>query len=108
MADKKNVLFIVFMLPTDWSVQSSQTATFGRNRRIIPDVLSNRTDMLTFLLWCLLFVFSWPLALAALFLYPVVWLLTLPFRFLGIAVGGALSLVAAVVFLPVRLVRKIA
>ena len=64
--------------------------------------------MFTFLLWCLLFVISWPIALLALVLYPLVWLLTLPFRLLGIAVGGALSLVSAVVFLPVRLVRRIA
>jgi uncharacterized membrane protein YgaE (UPF0421/DUF939 family) len=64
--------------------------------------------MFTFLLWCLLFVFSWPLAILALFLYPLVWLLTLPFRLLGIAVGGALSLVGSLVFLPARLVRRIA
>jgi uncharacterized membrane protein YgaE (UPF0421/DUF939 family) len=64
--------------------------------------------MLTFLLWCLLLVFSWPLALLALLLYPLVWLLTLPFRLLGIAVGGALSLVASLVFLPARLARRIA
>jgi uncharacterized membrane protein YgaE (UPF0421/DUF939 family) len=64
--------------------------------------------MLTFLLWCLLFVISWPLAVLALVLYPLVWLLTLPFRLLGIAVGGALSLVTSLVFLPVRLIRRIA
>jgi hypothetical protein len=64
--------------------------------------------MFTFLLWCLLFLCSWPLALFALFLYPLVWLLLLPFRLVGIAVGGALSLVAALLFLPVRLVRSIA
>jgi len=64
--------------------------------------------MLTFLLWCLLFVLCWPLALAALILYPIVWLLLLPFRLVGIAVGGALSLVWAIVTLPLRLVRRIA
>ena len=64
--------------------------------------------MLTFILWCLLFVVSWPLALAALVLYPIVWLLLLPFRLLGIAVHGVLSLVAAVIFLPVRAIRAIA
>jgi hypothetical protein len=64
--------------------------------------------MLIFLLWCLLFVFSWPLALAALVLYPIVWLLLLPFRLLGIAVHGVLALVAAVIFLPVRAIRAIA
>ena len=64
--------------------------------------------MLTFVLWCLLFVVSWPLALLALLLYPLIWLLLLPFRLLGIAVHGALSLVAAILFLPVRLIRAIA
>jgi hypothetical protein len=64
--------------------------------------------MLTFILWCLLFVVSWPLALLALFLYPIVWLLLLPFRLVGVAVGGVLHLIAAIFFLPVRLVRAIA
>ncbi|MGH9586374.1 MAG: hypothetical protein ACRD3F_05445 [Acidobacteriaceae bacterium] len=63
--------------------------------------------MLKFLLWCLLFVFCWPLALLALVLYPIVWLLLLPFRLIGIAVGGALELVAALIFLPARLLRAI-
>ena len=59
--------------------------------------------MFAFLLWCLLFVLCWPLALLALVLYPIVWLLLLPFRLLGIAVHGALTLVWAVVMLPARL-----
>jgi hypothetical protein len=59
--------------------------------------------MIAFLLWCLLFVICWPLALLALLLYPVVWLLLLPFRLVGIAVEGALALVWAVMMLPVRL-----
>jgi hypothetical protein len=63
--------------------------------------------MLKFLLWCLLFVFCWPLALLALVVYPLVWLFLLPFRLVGIAVEGALELVAALIFLPVRLVRAI-
>ena len=63
--------------------------------------------MLKFLLWCLLFVFCWPLALLALVVYPIVWLLLLPFRLIGIAVGGALELVAALIFLPARLLRAI-
>ncbi|HTV06176.1 MAG TPA: hypothetical protein VME86_12475 [Acidobacteriaceae bacterium] len=63
--------------------------------------------MLKFLLWCLLLLLCWPLALVALVAYPFVWLLLLPFRLVGIAVGGALSLVAALIFLPVRLVRAI-
>ena len=61
--------------------------------------------MVTFLLWCILFVLCWPLALLALVLYPVVWLLLLPFRLLGIAVEGALALVWAIVALPLRLIR---
>ena len=60
--------------------------------------------MFTFLLWCILFVVCWPLALAALFLYPLVWLLWLPFRLVGIAVEGVLHLVWAVVTLPARLI----
>jgi len=63
--------------------------------------------MAKFLLWCILFVLCWPLALAALVLYPVIWLLLLPFRIVGIAVGGVLELVSAIVFLPVRMVRAI-
>jgi hypothetical protein len=59
--------------------------------------------MLTFLLWVLLFLLCWPLALLAVVLYPVVWLLLLPFRLVGIAVEGALGLVKAIVLLPVRL-----
>jgi hypothetical protein len=59
--------------------------------------------MIGFLLWCLLFVLCWPLALLALILYPIVWLLLLPFRLVGIAVHGALALVAAVILFPARL-----
>jgi hypothetical protein len=58
--------------------------------------------MRTFLLWCLLFVFCAPLALAALVLYPVVWLVLLPFRILGVAVDGVLGLLRAVLWLPAR------
>jgi hypothetical protein len=63
--------------------------------------------MMKFLLWCILFVLCWPLALLALVLYPVVWLLLLPFRVVGIAVGGALELVSAVIMLPARVLRAI-
>jgi hypothetical protein len=58
-----------------------------------------------FLLWLILLVLCWPLALLALVLYPIVWLLLLPFRLLGIAVGGVLAFVKAVIFLPARLLR---
>ena len=61
--------------------------------------------MARFLLWLILLVLCWPLALLALVLYPIVWLLLLPFRLLGIAVEGVLALVKAVIFLPARLLR---
>lgn len=63
--------------------------------------------MMKFLLWCILLVLCWPLALLALVAYPFVWLLLLPFRLVGIAVGGVLELVGAIIFLPVRMVRAI-
>jgi hypothetical protein len=63
--------------------------------------------MIKFLLWCILLVFCWPLALLALVLYPIVWLLLLPFRVVGIAVGGALALVSAIIFLPARVLRAV-
>ena len=63
--------------------------------------------MFTFLLWCILFVLCWPLAIAAIFLYPIVWLFTLPFRLVGIAVGGALHLVWSIVMLPFFVIRRL-
>lgn len=61
--------------------------------------------MLSFLLWCILLIMCWPLALVALVLYPLVWLVLLPFRIVGIAVGGVLELVKAIIFLPARALR---
>jgi hypothetical protein len=61
--------------------------------------------MAAFLLWIILFILCWPLALLALVLYPLVWLLLLPFRILGIAVDGVLGLISALFMLPVRLLR---
>lgn len=58
--------------------------------------------MLKFLLWLLLFVVCWPLAIAALVLWPVVWLLLLPFRLVGIAVEGVFAFLRAIVMLPAR------
>ena len=58
--------------------------------------------MVKFLLWCILLVLCWPLALLALLLYPLIWLLLLPFRLIGVAVDGVLELVRAVVRLPAR------
>jgi hypothetical protein len=57
---------------------------------------------MTFVLWLILLVVCWPLALVALVLYPLVWLLLLPFRIVGIAVGGVLQLLWAIVTLPAR------
>lgn len=62
--------------------------------------------MLKFLLWCILLILCWPLALLALVLYPLVWLLLLPFRIVGIAVTGVLELLWAIVTLPARLLRS--
>ncbi len=61
--------------------------------------------MVTFLLWLLLLVVAWPLALLALLLYPVVWLLSLPFRLVGLSVKGVLGLVGAIVTLPAKVLR---
>jgi hypothetical protein len=59
--------------------------------------------MLSFLLWCVLFVMCWPVALLALVLYPFIWLALLPFRLVGIAVHGVLELVRAAILFPARL-----
>jgi uncharacterized membrane protein YgaE (UPF0421/DUF939 family) len=61
--------------------------------------------MVGFVLWLLLLVFCWPLALVALVLYPVVWLIALPFRLVGITVGAVFALLTAILFLPARVLR---
>jgi len=61
--------------------------------------------MWSFLLWLILLVLCWPLALLALVLYPFVWVLLLPFRLLGIVVGGVLDLLWALVTLPARVLK---
>lgn len=63
----------------------------------------NGTTMPTFLLWLLLLIFCWPLALLALVLYPIVWLLMLPFRLIGLTVEGVFAFLRALLFLPARL-----
>jgi hypothetical protein len=63
--------------------------------------------MVKFLLFCILLVLCWPLALLALVLYPLVWLMLLPFRLVGVAVGGVLELITALFMLPVRMLRAI-
>ena len=62
--------------------------------------------MVGFLLWCLLLVLCWPLALLALILYPIVWLLLLPFRILGIAVDGILAFLRALFRFPARMLSR--
>jgi len=62
-------------------------------------------DMGKFLLWCILLLLCWPLALLALVAYPLVWILLIPFRVVGIAVDGVLGLVRGVVMLPARVLR---
>jgi hypothetical protein len=64
--------------------------------------------MVIFLLWCILFVLCWPVALVALVAYPLIWLILLPFRIVGVAVGGALHLVWAIVTLPFTILRRVA
>ncbi len=61
--------------------------------------------MFTFIVWLILLVLCWPLALLALILYPIVWLLLLPFRLLGIAVEGVFAVLKAIILLPARIIR---
>ena len=61
--------------------------------------------MIGFLIWLLLLVVCWPLALLALILYPLFWLLSIPFRLLGIAVEGVFALLKAIILLPARVLR---
>lgn len=61
--------------------------------------------MFTFLAWLVLLIFCWPLALLALILYPIVWLLSIPFRLLGIAVDSVFDFLKALLFLPARILR---
>jgi hypothetical protein len=68
-------------------------------------ILERRNRMSKFLLWLLVLIFCWPLALLALLLYPLVWLLLLPFRILGIAVDSVLDLLKAILTLPARILR---
>jgi len=70
-----------------------------------PHPLESSVVMVTFLLWIVLLVVCWPLALLALVLYPIVWLLLLPFRLLGIAVDGVLEFLRALFMLPARVLR---
>lgn len=91
------------LILTNGNVTSDlRTASCERER-----VRRRNAQMVKFLLWCILFVLCWPVALLALVAYPVVWLLLLPFRILGIAVKGVLELIAAVILLPARVLKKL-
>ena len=74
-------------------------------RRNLFDRGSVSPSVLKFLLWCILLVLSWPLALLALLIYPIVWLLLLPFRLVGIAVDGVFGLLRGIVMLPARVLN---
>ncbi len=63
--------------------------------------------MVKFLLWCILLVVCWPLALVVLVLYPLIWLLLLPFRLIGITIDGVFQLISGIFLLPARLLRSV-
>ena len=81
-------------------ITSMQTAVVSLNQ-IQKALVSQRVGI--FLVWCILLVLCWPLALLGLVVYPLVWILLIPFRIVGIAVDGVLGVVRGVVMLPVRL-----
>jgi hypothetical protein len=70
-----------------------------------PYNVRRKNKMVMFILWMILFVLCWPIAILALILFPIVWLISLPFRIVGIAVGGVLELLKAIIFLPSRILR---
>ena len=63
--------------------------------------------MATFILWCLLLVFCWPLALLAIFLYPIIWLMLLPLRLVGVAVEGVFEFLGAIIAFPFRIAGRV-
>ena len=67
------------------------------------DFFERRNDLVKFLLWLILFVLCWPLAILALLIYPLVWLILLPFRLMGIAVSGVMAVFKAIIMLPARI-----
>jgi hypothetical protein len=70
-----------------------------------PAVEREVSGMAAFLLWCLLLVVCWPLALLALILYPIVWILLLPFRLIGITLTAVFDMLGAILSLPARILR---
>jgi hypothetical protein len=77
-------------------------------RTSIPYAAYTQNEMVGFFLFVILLILCWPLALIALVLYPLVWLILLPFRIVGIAVGGVLELIWALFTLPARVLRRMA
>ena len=89
-----NCVFTIFYTNVNIDIARLRTTLFKGNNQ-----------MLTFLVWLILLVLCWPLALLALILYPIVWIILLPFRIIGIAVGGVLALIKAIIMLPARILR---
>src|SRR5579871_6547312 len=70
-------------------------------------IWNQEESMLKFLLFCILLVICWPIAIAAVLLYPLIWLILLPFRLVGLVVGGTFELIAALFYLPARMIKAI-
>ncbi len=88
-------------IPSDQRTETLVPGTFEINP--FHYLHRNYCIMITFLLWCILFILSAPLAILALILYPIIWLLLLPFRLVGAAVDGILILIWSIVTFPVRI-----
>ena len=84
-------------------MQDNTVPSPGFRRRMDVNSPGELRRMVKFLLWCILLFLCWPLALLALVLYPLVWILMLPFRLLGIAVGGVFELLRSLITLPARI-----
>jgi hypothetical protein len=110
----KNTLRKQAASPRPGSILEQQRSdTFPRHRHRVslkPSELSSRADVfagvVTFVVWLVLLVLCWPLALLALILYPIVWIALIPFRLVGIALDGVLELLRSIVMLPARLLRR--
>ena len=87
--------------------QPASSDLYRGNHRFSTRVQNEEVIVFKLLLFCILLVVCWPLALIALVLYPLVWLILLPFRIMGLAVHGALELISAIFMLPVRLLRSV-
>ncbi|MBB6146099.1 hypothetical protein HNQ77_004069 [Silvibacterium bohemicum] len=97
----------IFFKSERWELSLTVARNYFCGSSLCLEVIREWPSMLKFLLFCLLLVLCWPLALLALVLYPLVWLILLPFRLIGIVVGGTFELVGALFMLPVRLLREV-